>query len=388
MKRMMMYLIISAMVAMMTATTVWATEVNSAQAYYTVTFRPDHTCADDYAAWTEVMRQDIPIYNPAAHGQPEQWIYGAGYSTEGSSLKRCPTPVQIQRVEKLRRAWMEQELSRKGWDVSRMKWAGAQSWMAGGMIMRIYPGESPPPKKVTARTVQRPVDPEDPTKGKWAWTEIYNPDNPDEVLSAWPHPKDGRPGEGAEGGGAGGSMWRLFADVQYTYVTYPLPQEEKRFTTYADQEQLEEGDDVDSLDFLLGVEFVHPSGILLRVALGVGVAHITTTDPAVTRDTGQHNFWGFRALGELGYQWDSGFLVLLGSQFAGLRPNDEWDSSQGMLTAPHVGVGYELALTSQLGLRPYGKLGLPIHWFQQYPGISDVKWGYGAALIGGLEIIW
>ena len=175
---------------------------------------------------------------------------------------------------------------------------------------------------------------------------------------------------------------RLILPVQLFWGWYPLPfkDKEKEFKNYSDQEAMDnDWDDVQSFDAQLGLEFRIDERWLARLAAGAGVAHVLTTDPGVT-DRSQHNFWGPRALVEVGYSWQqTDWWLVLGSQYSAFRLSESFKASEGGFTAPHIGVGY-----GSLFL----KAGYFLHWYQVNPGNSDVKLGGGFAAMIGLEPIY
>ncbi|MBI5621945.1 hypothetical protein HY933_03730 [Candidatus Falkowbacteria bacterium] len=186
--------------------TAWAEK--AVPGFYTIVYNPEHHCTDDPGEWTKVLQDNIPQYNPDVHGPLKYWVYLVGYSTEWSSLKDCPPAVQLRMAHGYRGDHLAQVLRSKGWDPEQMNWAGAQSWKAGGAIMRLFPGESGKKAVVAARQVQKPINPEDPNSTPWPWTQVYDPET-DEVYDEWPHPLNGAPGDPGTGG-AGGVLDRLF----------------------------------------------------------------------------------------------------------------------------------------------------------------------------------
>lgn len=187
--------------------------------------------------------------------------------------------------------------------------------------------------------------------------------------------------------GADASTGKPFLQMAGVWGMYPRPFASKRFTDPEDQEAVEnEWDDYQSFDLLVGLEFNH-RGWLLRGAAGGGWAHVFTTDPAVTPDTAQHNFFGLRALAELGYDF-GGPVVLIGGSFAGLRPDDSLHAAEGAFSAPQAVFGYDLPVSATVTLRPFLRAGYLIHWYQVTPGMTDVKWGSGGVGSAGIELLF
>jgi|GEM_PF-2035409 len=186
------------------------------------------------------------------------------------------------------------------------------------------------------------------------------------------------------------SDWSLFVQTECAWGFYPRPFKEKTFTGYDKQSANNNGwNNYQSFNALFGIEF-RRRALLFRGAAGLGLGHVLTPDPAETQNQSQHNFWGFRALAELG--WDmgekNGWVILLGGSFASLRPDDELDSSEAAFTAPHLTLAYRMTMGETVLLVPYLRGGYMFHYYQEIPDQSDVKHASGGAGSAGIEIMF